>query len=282
MPTWSQGFKQFLTANNGKPLVGGKLYTYAAGTTNIQKLAYKDAGFTTQHTNPIILDSRGEALVYWSGNYKIVATYPSGRKIWTVDNVNGTGLVLSTPDTVELPPIAYFTYVLPVPFRAPGVLPMIDGSSRLTGADSYVWKVNGVLSAVTQNPQFLIASPGDHVIQLTVSNEFGESSFQSAVTARPFETIADFSFSPLSPAVGQSVAFSNLGSTGTYLWDFGDGNASTVRNPSHTYTSEGTFSVTLTTTDNVGTDSITRQITVAAFSSSTYVEANYVESAYVE
>ena len=48
---------QFLMAD-GTPLVGGKVYTYAAGTTTPQA-TYTDAGGGTPNENPVVLDSRG-------------------------------------------------------------------------------------------------------------------------------------------------------------------------------------------------------------------------------
>jgi gliding motility-associated-like protein len=46
-----------------------------------------------------------------------------------------------------------------------------------------------------------------------------------------------------------TVQFSDLSpSASTWLWDFGDGGTSNIRNPSHTYTTLGSFSVTLTIT----------------------------------
>lgn len=42
----------------------------------------------------------------------------------------------------------------------------------------------------------------------------------------------------------------------TYLWDFGDGNTSTEANPTHTYTANGNFAVTLTVTDTTGKFSV--------------------------
>ncbi|MFT4220201.1 MAG: PKD domain-containing protein [Microbacterium sp.] len=42
------------------------------------------------------------------------------------------------------------------------------------------------------------------------------------------------------------------GSIASYLWDFGDGETSTQANPSHTYAAAGTYSITLTVTDNDG------------------------------
>lgn len=79
---------QFFDAN-GNPLVGGKLYSYSAGTTTPLP-TYTDYGGATPNTNPVILDSRGEANV-WLGNslYKFKLTSATDVEIWTVDNIGG-------------------------------------------------------------------------------------------------------------------------------------------------------------------------------------------------
>lgn len=46
----------------------------------------------------------------------------------------------------------------------------------------------------------------------------------------------------------------------TWMWDFGDGNSSNLQNPTHTYTSVGIFTVTLTATNGCGTDTISKVI----------------------
>ena len=57
----------------GKPLVGGKVYTYEANTTTA-KTTYKDPYGLTPNTNPIILDAAGEADIYLDGTYRIRIT----------------------------------------------------------------------------------------------------------------------------------------------------------------------------------------------------------------
>ena len=53
--------------------------------------------------------------------------------------------------------------------------------------------------------------------------------------------------------------------TATYDWDFGDDATSTKRDPQHTYTADGTYTVRLTVTDDQGqTDTAEQQVTVAA------------------
>jgi len=80
---------QFFSAN-GDPLSGGKLYTYAAGTTT-PLASYTDAGGATSNANPIILNSRGEASVWLANaNYKFKLTDSTDVEIWTIDNIDGS------------------------------------------------------------------------------------------------------------------------------------------------------------------------------------------------
>jgi len=85
--------------NNGNPLVGGKLFTYAAGTST--KLAtYTNSGGGTPNSNPVVLDFRGEANIWIPANvpfkYMLAPandTDPPGRPIWTVDNLVNSQLL---------------------------------------------------------------------------------------------------------------------------------------------------------------------------------------------
>ena len=78
---------QFLDAS-GNPLVGGKVYTYAAGTTTPVATFTTGAG-NVPNTNPVILDSRGEANIWYSNgtSYKVALTDSADALIWTVDNI---------------------------------------------------------------------------------------------------------------------------------------------------------------------------------------------------
>jgi hypothetical protein len=80
--------QQFLSAL-GTPLVGGKVYTYAAGTSN-PKATYTDAAGTINQPNPIPLNVRGEPAspIYWSGNYRVEVRDLLDNLVYTVDNYN--------------------------------------------------------------------------------------------------------------------------------------------------------------------------------------------------
>jgi hypothetical protein len=98
---------QFFTAA-GIPLVGGKLYTYASGTT-VPLATYTDDVGDTANTNPVILDSRGEAGV-WLGpsRYTFKLEDADGNLIYTVDGV-GTIQGVQNPVTVAASGQTVFT-----------------------------------------------------------------------------------------------------------------------------------------------------------------------------
>ena len=78
---------QFFTAA-GVPLVGGKLFTYASGTT-VPLATYTDSTGNFANANPVILDSRGEANVWFGpSRYTLVLKDSLDNLIWTADGVN--------------------------------------------------------------------------------------------------------------------------------------------------------------------------------------------------
>jgi parallel beta-helix repeat protein len=82
---------QFFT-DNGAPLSGGKLYTYAAGTTT-PAVTYTSVTGLTANTNPIVLDSAGrvpaEIWLTDSLSYKFALKTSTDVDIWTKDNIYG-------------------------------------------------------------------------------------------------------------------------------------------------------------------------------------------------
>jgi hypothetical protein len=126
--------KQQFLDNSGRPLVGGKLFTYLAGTTTKQS-TYVDSGGVTQNTNPVILNFRGECSLWLPPNvgYKFVLapatdTDPPTNPIWTVDNLVAsqlltlyggvdTGVANAYVISISLPQSAYTdgTFIIFIP-----------------------------------------------------------------------------------------------------------------------------------------------------------------------
>lgn len=80
--------------NNGDPLSGGKIFTYAAGTTT-PLTTYTSATGLIPHTNPIVLDAAGrvpggEIWLDYASQYKFVVQTSAGVLIATYDNIGGS------------------------------------------------------------------------------------------------------------------------------------------------------------------------------------------------
>ena len=84
----------------------------------------------------------------------------------------------------------------------------------------------------------------------------------------PRPPAADFTYKPESPVQDELVWFkdASVGFNGTivsWFWDLGDGNWSSEQNPRHSYSIPGTYPVTLTVTDNIGSvNNISMTITI--------------------
>ena len=87
---------------------------------------------------------------------------------------------------------------------------------------------------------------------------------------------ASFSALPTTACIGATTVFTNTSNGGTaplsYLWNFGDSTFSTLTSPTHTFTSAGTFNVTLLTTAANGlTASASQQIIIQSVPNPTFV-----------
>ncbi len=125
--------------------------------------------------------------------------------------------------------------------------------------------------AVYLTPNSTFADAATFAIQ-SADDLFGGCSNQVIQTANawyavgvgtPFSGVVTAAFSatpPISCSAPASISFTNNSWNGTtYQWDFGDGNNSTLANPTHTYLLPGSYNVTLITTGTgncVGADTL--------------------------
>jgi PKD repeat protein len=138
-----------------------------------------------------------------------------------------------------------------------------------TGAyTSYAWDFGDGNSSTDMNPSHTYAGPGTYQVCLIAGNQCGSDTICQTlnITCAP----ANASWSYLSSTLTASFTDMTAGNPTAWAWDFGDGNTSTVQNPTHTYAAGGTYNVCLTTTDSCGSDStclpvVVCQLPVAAF-----------------
>lgn len=74
------GKQQFLDIN-GDPLGAGSVFSYIPNSTTF-KDTFKDPGFVTLNTNPILLDAGGEAVIFGNGAYRQIVYDVLGNLQW--------------------------------------------------------------------------------------------------------------------------------------------------------------------------------------------------------
>lgn len=102
-----------------------------------------------------------------------------------------------------------------------------------------------------------------YTITLTASNQCGFDTAQQVVTVEPADVQSFFNVSTLEGCEPLTVDFFDYSTPGANVdWDFGDGNSSSLHNPSHTYTEPGEYTVIQYATNLCGFDSTSVVITV--------------------
>ena len=124
---------------------------------------------------------------------------------------------------------------------------------------TYLWDLgNGTTSGLASPATSYIAA-GTYTVSLTVTNASGTSTktisnYINVIASPTVNFIANDSLPGCAPKTIQFTDLSLLNSVGagTYYWDFGDGNHSSLQSPSHVYTNAGSYTVTLLVTNSVG------------------------------
>lgn len=134
-----------------------------------------------------------------------------------------------------------------------GCAPLIvKFTNQSTGSpDSWKWDLGNGTVSYLENPSAVYFNPGKYVVKLVVKGINGEDSLTKAnfieVYAAPsvnFSVNATTGCFPLDVQFSDKSVTAN-GTINSWLWDFGDGGTSTLKNPVHTFTSDKNFNVTL-------------------------------------
>lgn len=140
-----------------------------------------------------------------------------------------------------------------------GLINFIDNSQN--SPTSWEWDFGDGNSSTEQNPSNTYTAIGTYSLSLTASNIAGTDTHNEPnyilVNNQP---VAAFNANPISTEPTSIVSFfdASLNNPTSWVWDFGDGNSSTLQNPQHSYSSVGTYTITLTSNNTDGSDYISK------------------------
>jgi len=160
------------------------------------------------------------------------------------------------------PPVAAFSGT-PTSGYAPLTVTFTDASTN--NPTSWAWTFGDGGTSTLKNPSHTYTTAGTYTVVLTAANAYGSDSETKTnyitVTAPPTDPpVAAFSGTPTSGTIPLTVVFTDASTNSptSWAWTFGDGGTSALQNPSHTYTTAGTYTVVLTATNAYGSDSETK------------------------
>ncbi|MEM6264039.1 MAG: PKD domain-containing protein, partial [Bacteroidota bacterium] len=140
---------------------------------------------------------------------------------------------------------------------APFQVNFIDTTRTFVPLTSWQWDFGNGQTSSLQDPQATFG-PGKYDIKLVITDSAGcTDSITRVQHIHASQPVADFSLGTRVSCRGQNLQFNNLsqGAIVSYLWDFGDGDTSQQVNPTHTYTQNGVYTLSLTVRDTNGCDS---------------------------
>jgi PKD repeat protein len=222
------------------------------------------------------------ALVSWSWDFGDGESSGVQHPVHAYDAGGEYQVTLTVTDDAGASDSETKSVIVPTPGNQP---PVADFSSEaddltVTFADlssdpdgtvtSWLWELGDGNSSADQHPVHTYGGAGSYDVTLTVTDNEGatdsETRTVSVTASGNLPPVADFSFE----ITDLTVAFTDQsddpdGSVISYYWRFGDGGVSFGPSPTHTYQEAGTYSVTLTVSDNrAADDSETKSVTVTS------------------
>ena len=143
-----------------------------------------------------------------------------------------------------------------------GCKPMTVDFTNNTISDTtiteWLWSFGDGNTSVIMNPTNIYEEFGVYNVSLKARNLIGcETILEKKNYIEALRPSPDFSSNDQTICIGTEVGFNAYTNENivSYLWNFGDGNTSTLANPKHTYISDGDYNVSLSLVDDVGCDS---------------------------
>lgn len=148
---------------------------------------------------------------------------------------------------------------------------LIDFSNlSSSNAQSFEWTFEGGSPSTSsdENPQVSFSERGTYDVSLLIS---GAGGTDEIILSDYITIIGDPEGDFSSSVTGATAMFnSSFDVVSSYLWDFGDGVTSIEENPSHLFSANATYVVNLTVTNQCGTTTIEKEITIDSYPTATF------------
>ena len=186
------------------------------------------------------------------GNYSV--NFTASKSLCFDTKTNKNYINVTKP---IITPVANFTVN-----KTSGTIPLYvkfsDQSSN--NPTSWFWTFGDGVNLTDQNPVHTYSTAGLYTVNLTATNSAGSDTKTAPdyinASKEILKPVASFTGSPRNGTIPLSVQFTDMSSNNpsSWFWTFGDGGNSAAHNPAHIYSTAGVYTVNLTATNSVGSD----------------------------
>jgi PKD repeat protein len=179
----------------------------------------------------------------------------------TATNDCGTATSTQTVNITTLP-VAGFTVTAATVGCAPFTVQYNNTSSGNTAGLTWTFPGGTPATSTVANPVVVYNAPGTYSASLTANNAVGADIY-TQIDLISVGTVPSVNFEWTNNGNGNITLVNNTQNALSYQWDFGDGTTSTEATPNHTYSTDGTYTVTLTATNACGSTVATESISIS-------------------
>jgi len=199
----------------------------------------------------------------WMWDFGDGTTSTESNPVHTYNKANdySISLTVSSSDIIKLekkenlihvinPPVSNFVYSPQMVYPLDEVI-FTDTSTN--NPTSWFWNFGDNETSSLQNPTHIFQSPEIYNVELQAGNKYGFGNLVTKVVSVGIP-VANFSISPLTAYKSDIIQFADnsTGNPTSWMWDFGDGQTSSIQSPVHSYGLPGLYEITLTIGNKFG------------------------------
>ena len=219
--------------------VKDKTVTFTDQSTHANSYSWQFGdGSTSTEKNPVKTYSK-------SGTYTVVLT---------ATNITKSSNYSATIEISNKEPQAKFSYTID------GL--QVSFKNQSSNAQSYLWNFGNGQTSTQIDPVITYSAAGTYSVALTANNADLSNTSTQSITVNYKQPTASFTYTTAAPL---KVILNNTSTNATaYEWDFGDGNTSTEKNPTHRYSTVGSYIITLVAKNPSGSQQYRQTVQINA------------------
>jgi len=254
---------------------GSNAYVYMSGTSMAAPHVAGAAALILQHAPSTSARSIASLLSGYSTKGVVTSSLSANNHLlYSLEQIEGSTIPANTPPTANF---SQSCTGLSCTFTDQST----DANGTIT---AWLWNFGNGVTSTVKNPTYSYPSAGTYSVSLRATDNDGAMTTvtKTVTVSAPANTPPTANFSQSCTGLSCTFTDQSTDANGTitaWLWNFGNGVTSAVKNPTYSYPSAGTYTVSLRVTDNAGASTTaSKTISVSAPATNTPPTASFTQN----